>query len=580
MANKQTQPIILPTRMQLRTDAFKDLEMRVLELPYQEPIRAFMAELGKVVKRIQWWHYPPYRQLNNAIVACAPTVVHGFEKYRRDENRGRRMLAVGKRNGYPQLQYPSVEKIAHVIRVWIHQWGQNKYIKKHTDRKLAEAWFQLEQAVDRESDTGWQEISTAVFTGSVYRENSLAFQAIPSLLATLLHEETSKVGRDQRPIKWRRAQDDNNSFCVVSQPLPISFQKKGGGPLGKIEDREGFFTYKLVFRVQLQTGRQKPWIHVFLHCQRYVDRSFRKNRRGNNITVLTGLNQDRLNGWERDTTLVRLQASPYPNSEHIKWRNKLPELLEAIAARPLADLESIYKDPKSFWQSNDPVRDEYYIPYVEGYKYGHQATNPVATGFGLAERSEIIDTTCCGILRHVLQPDSCLEPDRSTFKKGPLPFVLQRFNELSKSPKLLTEKQAQKMGIGQSYSERQQYKEETNHKQRAERQHIPVEAIDRALRGERLTLFIFYRTHLRSQELAARRLSISLTKQKSICALALTSVLSKFFVKLLQRSIQAFERSITHRTATGTKPDLPVAAFSAFDGFGESSNLSFRMMPG
>ena len=89
-----------------------------------------------------------------------------------------------------------------------------------------------------------------------------------------------------------------------------------------------------------------------------------------------------------------------------------------------------------------------------------------------------------------------------------------------------------------------------------------------------------YRTHLRSQELAARRLSISLTKQKSICALALTSVLSKFFVKLLQRSIQAFERSITHRTATGTKPDLPVAAFSAFDGFGESSNLSFRMMPG
>ena len=79
---------------------------------------------------------------------------------------------------------------------------------------------------------------------------------------------------------------------------------------------------------------------------------------------------------------------------------------------------------------------------------------------------------------------------------------------------------------------------------------------------------------------AASRLTISLTKQKSICALALTSVLSKFFVKLLQRSIQALERSITHLTATGTKPVLPAAAFSAFDGFGDSSNLSFRRMPG
>ena len=493
MATKQTQPVILPVRMQLRPDAFKDLEMHVLELPYQDPVRAFMAELGKVVKRTQWWHYPPYRQLNNAIVACAPTVVHGFEKYGRDNNRGRRMLAVGKHNGYPQLQYPFAEKIAHVIRVWIHQWGQKKYIKKHTDKRLADAWQKLEKAVDKEPDTHWKEISTAVFTGDVYRENSLAFQAIPSLLATLLHEKTSEIGRDQRLIRWRRAQDDNNSFCVVSQPLPISFQKKSGGPLGKIEDREGFFTYKLVFRVQLQTGRQKPWIHVFLHCQRYVDRPFRKNRRGNNITVLTGLNQNRLDGWERDTTLIRLQASPYPDSEYVKWRNELPELLEAIAARPLAELELIYKDPKSFWQSNNPMKDEYYIPYVEGYRYSHQATNPVATGFGLAERSEVINMTCCDILRNVLEPDDYLEPDEAVFEKGVTPFVLQQFDELSKSSRTLTEKQAQKIGIGQSFSERQQHKRDTDRKQRRERQHIPIEAIGRALRGEKLTLFIFYR---------------------------------------------------------------------------------------
>jgi hypothetical protein len=39
-------------------------------------------------------------------------------------------------------------------------------------------------------------------------------------------------------------------------------------------------------------------------------------------------------------------------------------------------------------------------------------------------------------------------------------------------------------------------------------------------------------------------------------------VRSKFLTKLLHRSIQALERSITHRVGTGTKPDLPWAAFS------------------
>ena len=45
----------------------------------------------------------------------------------------------------------------------------------------------------------------------------------------------------------------------------------------------------------------------------------------------------------------------------------------------------------------------------------------------------------------------------------------------------------------------------------------------------------------------------------------------KFFTRLLQRSIQAFDRSTTHRVATGTNPDLPSAFFSAFEDLGERS---------
>lgn len=54
--------------------------------------------------------------------------------------------------------------------------------------------------------------------------------------------------------------------------------------------------------------------------------------------------------------------------------------------------------------------------------------------------------------------------------------------------------------------------------------------------------------------------------------MAWLKVLSKFLTKLLQRSIQALDRSITHRTATGTKPAFPGAAFSVFVGFGASLN--------
>jgi hypothetical protein len=61
-------------------------------------------------------------------------------------------------------------------------------------------------------------------------------------------------------------------------------------------------------------------------------------------------------------------------------------------------------------------------------------------------------------------------------------------------------------------------------------------------------------------------------KQRLSFAVAWLRVLSKFLTKLLQRSIQAFERSITHRVATTTNPVFPRAAFSAFVGFGESSN--------
>jgi putative DNA methylase len=83
---------------------------------------------------------------------------------------------------------------------------------------------------------------------------------------------------------------------------------------------------------------------------------------------------------------------------------------------------------------------------------------------------------------------------------------------------------------------------------------------------------VSYRTHLRSFQVGANLFTISLMKQSLSLAFERSKVCSKFFTKLLHLSTQAFDLSMTHRIATGTKPDCPFASFSAFEGLAESSN--------
>jgi hypothetical protein len=59
-------------------------------------------------------------------------------------------------------------------------------------------------------------------------------------------------------------------------------------------------------------------------------------------------------------------------------------------------------------------------------------------------------------------------------------------------------------------------------------------------------------------------------KQRLILAVAFDRVRSKFLTRILQRSIQAFDRSITHLATAGTNPAFPWAAFFCFEGLVES----------
>ena len=499
-------PVILPARMSLTPDAFDGLEIATLEMPYQEAIKTFMSDLKPIVGTVKMWHYPSYRLLNNAIAACAPTIVHGFESYGRWPNKGRRMLAVGSISGSPALQYPSVEQVARWMRVWINRWGKSTALKRHVEGKAQEIWQALEQSIDQPPDTQWRRINPASFIDELYKEGGLAFQAVPSLLATLLHEKTSVIGKEEREVRWRRSQDDNKGLCLVSDPLHISFEKPKYKS-SETETKEGFFTYKLEFRLHTQVGRPEPWIHVFLRCQRYASESLRQNKRWNNITILTGMNKHRIEECGSDTTLVRLKAKPSPDQDRAGWIEELPSLLEDMNARALANPFDIYQHPQTFWPSTNDgssqVIDEYYIPHVEGYKYSNRRNHTVATGFGLAERSEIVEQTCCKLLSAVLEPDVPLQPDRTIFDASALPLGLQTFGDLSEKPKLLDDKQAKKKGIGTSLEERQSHQGKANVQQRKDRQPLIKAAIARALGGKDLIILIVYRTE--STKVAVRQ---------------------------------------------------------------------------
>jgi hypothetical protein len=71
-------------------------------------------------------------------------------------------------------------------------------------------------------------------------------------------------------------------------------------------------------------------------------------------------------------------------------------------------------------------------------------------------------------------------------------------------------------------------------------------------------------------------LSISRIKQSWSLVLEQASIRSKFLTKLLHLSTQAFERSITHLTATGINPDSPLPVDTI--GFPQTQNMGDRIL--
>ena len=222
-------PVALPARMNLAAGALANLDVAVLWFPYSKAVVDFRANMEQALSRGKKKDVnPPYRPLNNSLLACFPTLTHGFEyldKEKEDQKIARyRALAVGTLEN--PLRPPTIKQLHELIIIWARDWSQ-KYCDKGNKEadSVCDRFMSVIQTMP--TDWGWMPVSPETLVQDVDAENALGFQAVPSLLATLLHEKkcTIRGGHGEQEIRWRKAQgcgSGRTGLFLVSNPFKAS----------------------------------------------------------------------------------------------------------------------------------------------------------------------------------------------------------------------------------------------------------------------------------------------------------------------------------------------------------------------
>lgn len=441
---------LLPARMDLELDALTDLQIAVLQFPFANIVKSFCSDLERVFSRTEKRREPPYRQLNNGLLACVPTLTYGFEKFffdRESQTSHLRALAVGTPNN--PLRVPTPQQMHEFIQIWAQEWTRQLRNKQNQEINSVCDHF-LEAIATFPSDWQWLSIQPENLAQDIYAERSLGFQAIPSLLSTFLHERvcTIRAGHEEQEIRWRRVQGDGSNrtgLFLVSRPFRAEYTDSNG------KEREGYFAYRLDFRVQTQAGRfnaidkLKPWVFTHLSCQRYAHEPLVETNYDRDISVLMGMNEARLSGYDVDSTLVRLVIDNSRGGQDKPWKFQLPELLAAFKARELIKPETILANPAAHGNLDDQPscqKDEYYIVHAEGYKYQHEShkrNHSVKPSFSLRERGDII-AQVLELLNGTLIPDSSINSDIPAPSGRNTPLAMRGYDYVSKPSYFTPEK--------------------------------------------------------------------------------------------------------------------------------------------
>ncbi|BAY97326.1 hypothetical protein NIES37_12640 [Tolypothrix tenuis PCC 7101] len=466
--------ILLPARMSLVKNAFANLEIAVLSFPFVQIVRDFCHDIKPTLYRGKNREVtPPYRQLNNALLACASTLTYGFEYVGSDEETKLPLyqaLAVGTPEN--PLKTPTPQQIHELVRIWAQEWTK-QYGSKNEVNSVCDRF--LERMAIIPPDWDWQRIKPETLVRDINAERGLGFQAIPSLLATMLHGQKCIINskKRQHEIQWRKVQGGGSGrvgLYLISKPFKANYTDDYG------KEKEGYFAYRLDFNVETQAGRfndngnLEPWIFLYLSCQRYPHKPLLEANYGRDISVLMGMNKARLSDYEVDSTLVRLVIENNGKEEENLWRLQLPELLAAFKARALEQPENILNNPAVFGNldnsNNWGDRDEYYIVHAEGYKYEHDKSkrgHSIKTGFSFLERGDII-ARVLELLNGVLIPDNPMQSDIPAPSGIKAPLAMRDYEFISRPRK-----------------KRQPY------------QQIATDAIYRALQGKAMHIFLIYR---------------------------------------------------------------------------------------
>jgi len=451
MPNKNNYKVALPARMDLAENAFTDLTIAVLMFPYAREADKFGDDI-KRASRSKDKIYPPYRQLNNGLLACASTLTHGFEKhYKIDGINQYRALAVGKSEDISD-KLPTTEQIHDLIFAWARTWTE-QYLNRQGNRdEIESVCDRFLDAVDIfPEDWQWEYIQPDALIEDINSNNGLGYQAIPSLLATLLHEQTITIQLEEREqeITWRRVQGGGSGktgLHLVSKPFKASYietSKSEDEEEEKEREKEGYFAYRLDFHVHTHAGRfnsnkhLKPWVFLHLSTQRYAHEPLVKHNFGRNISILMGMNTARIDGYPIDSTLVKLTTD---RDNFKQWRKQLPNLLTAFKARSLVEAQEILNNPSKYGNldnKNDWNKDEYYIIHTEGYKYkeegqsGSGRGHSIKTGFSLKERAGITSKVL-QLLDGVLIPDKPMECDIKAPSGKKMPLAMRDYDFINK----------------------------------------------------------------------------------------------------------------------------------------------------
>ncbi|WP_375480299.1 hypothetical protein [uncultured Nostoc sp.] len=152
--------ILLPARMNLVTGAFANLEIAVLPFPFVQVVADFCHDIKQVLYRgndreVRW----PYRQLNNALLACASTLTYGFEFHSFDEESQLSLyqaLAVGTPEN--PLKTPTPQQIHELMRIWAQEWIKQYRGKGRTDQVNSVCDRFLQRIAVIPPDWEWQHI--------------------------------------------------------------------------------------------------------------------------------------------------------------------------------------------------------------------------------------------------------------------------------------------------------------------------------------------------------------------------------------------------------------------------------------